>query len=134
MVTRSGLYGLIATAGICAVSGAIAGSFVGGVFGLAEYVTASLSLPSVVLLGIALGLSLIAWLVVLTIVGVFGNYGVRAIASRAFVTTCITGILTVFLVYATHAGLAGLLLGWVIGFLVGRALCAYCAATARRAG
>ena len=129
----SGLYRFVATAGICAVSGAIAGAFAGGVFGLVEFVTANPPLPRLVLLGVAVGLSLIAWLVVLTIVGVFGNYGVLAIASRSLVTTGITGILTVLLVHATHAGLAGMLLGWVIGFQVGRTLCALCSASERRA-
>lgn len=129
----SKLYRFIATAGICAVSGAIAGAFVGGVFGLVEFVTAHPHLPSVVLLGVAVGLSLIAWLVVLTIVGVFGNYGVLAIASPSLVTTGITGVLTVLLVHATNAGLAGMLLGWIIGFLVGRMLCTFCSASERRA-
>src|SRR5688572_29153484 len=129
----SGLYRFIATAGICAVTGTIGGAFVGGVFGLVEFVTTNPALPRLVLLGVAVGLSLIAWLVVLTIVGVFGNYGVLAIASRSFVSTGITGILTVLLVHATHAGLAGMLLGWILGFLVGRSLCVLCSASERRA-
>jgi len=129
----SRLYRLISTAGICAVSGAIAGAFVGGVFGLVEFVTANPPLPRLVLLGVAVGLSLLAWLVVLAIVGVFGNYGVRAIANQALVTTVITGILTVLLTHAIHAGLAGMLLGWIIGFLVGKTLCTWCAVSARRA-
>jgi hypothetical protein len=134
MATTSTLYRFIASAGICAVSGAIAGAFVGGVFGLVRFVSPHVPIPLAVLLGVAFALSLLAWLVVLTIVGVFGNYGVRAIAGRALVTTGITGILTVMLANAAHAGLGGMLLGWVIGFLIGRALCAACAASERRAG
>jgi hypothetical protein len=134
MATTSTLYRFIASAGICAVSGAIAGAFVGGVFGLVRFVSPQVQIPLAVLLVVAITLSLLAWLVVLTIVGVFGNYGVRAIAGRALVTTGISGILTVLLANAMHAGLAGMLLGWVIGFLVGRALCAACGAAARRAG
>jgi hypothetical protein len=128
----STLYRFISTAGICAASGAIAGAFVGGVFGLVEFATANPPLPRLVLLGVAVGLSLFAWLVVLAIVGVFGNYGVRAIASQALVTTGITGILTVFLTHAIHAGLAGMLLGWIIGFLVGKMLCSLCSTSERR--
>lgn len=123
-----GIFRYMTTQGICAVSGAIAGAFVGGVFGLVEFVTANFPLSHLTLLIVAVGLSLIAWLVVLIIVGVFGNYGVRAIASRSFVTTGVTGFLTVLLVYTSHAGLAGMLLGWIVGFLVGKMLCALCAA------
>lgn len=129
----SKLYRFIATAGICAVSGAIAGAFVGGLFGLVEFVTPNPAFPGAVLPAVAVGLSLIAWLGILVIVGVFGNYGVRAIASQSLVTTGITGILTVLLIHATHAGLAGMLLGWIIGFLVGKVLCRLCTAFERRA-
>ena len=129
----SKLYRFIATSGICAVSGAIAGAFVGGVLGLVEFVTANPQLPGPVVLGVAVGLSVIAWLVVLTLVGVFGNYGVLMIARKSLVTTGITGILTVLLVHAIHAGLTGMLLGWIIGFLVGRTLCAFCLTSERRA-
>lgn len=129
----SRLYGFIATAGICAVSGAIAGAFAGGLFGLVEFVTPNPAFPRPVLLAIAVGLSLIAWLGVLVIVGMFGNYGVLAIASRSLVTCVATGILTVLLVHATNAGLAGMLLGWILGFVVGKAFCQLCTAVERRA-
>ena len=127
-----GLYRYISGAGICAVSGAIAGAFVGGVFGLVEFVTANPPLPGAVLLGVAIGLSLLGWLLVLLIVGGFGNYGVLAIANQSLVTTGLTGIITVLLIYTIHAGLFGMLLGWIIGFLVGRALCALCPIPDRR--
>ena|SRR5512140_3674070 len=129
----SSLYRFIATAGICAVAGAIAGAFVGGVFGLVEYAAPGVVFPGTVLLAVAVGLSLLAWFGILVIVGVFGNYGALAIARQSLVTAVITGILTVLLVHATHAGLAGMLLGWIVGFLVGKALCRLCAASERRA-
>jgi hypothetical protein len=128
----SRLYQFISTAGICAVSGTIAGAFVGGLFGLVQFVAANPPMPPSVLIGIAIGLSLVAWIVVLVIVGVFGNYGAIAIARQSFVTSSITGILTVFFVHATRSGLFGMLLGWIIGFLVGKALCAWCSASQRR--
>ena len=129
----SRLYRFISTAGICAVSGAIAGAFVGGLFGLVAFMAANPPIPRTVLIEIAIGLSLVAWVVVLVVVGVFGNYGALTIAGQSFVTSVITGIITVLLVYATRAGLSGMLLGWVIGFLVGKALCAWCYASQRRA-
>ena len=129
----SRLYRFVAASGICAVSGAIAGAFAGGLFGLVEFVTPNPAFPPALLLAVAFGLSLIAWLGILVIVGVLGNYGVMAIARQSLVTTGITGILTVLLVHATDAGLAGRLLGWLIGFLVGKALCQLCTVSERRA-
>jgi len=129
----STLYKFMSKAGVCAVSGTIAGAFAGGLFGLVEFVAQNQPMPSLVLIGFAIGLSVLAWLVVLTIVGVFGNYGVIAIARQSLVTSGITGLLTVFLVYATRAGLFGMLLGWIIGFLVGKALCTMCGASQGRA-
>lgn len=126
------LYRLMSTAGICAVSGAISGAFVGGLFGLFEVVSGNPTLTPSLLLGIAIGLALVSWAVVLVIVGVFGNYGAIAIAGQSLITCGITGILTVLLVYATRAGLVGMLLGWIIGFLIGKALCAWCYASQRR--
>ena len=116
----------ISKAGVCAVSGTIAGAFAGGLFGLFEFVAQNQAMPRPVLIGFAIGLSVLAWIVVLTIVGVFGNYGVIAIARQTLVTSGITGLLTVFLVYATRADRFGILLGWIIGFLVGKALCKLC--------
>lgn len=126
------LYSLVSTAGICAASGAIAGAFVGGLFGLFEVMSGNPPLPHSLLLGIAIGLSFVSWVIVLVIVGVFGNYGAIAIAGQSLVTCGITGVLTVLLVYATHAGLVGMLLGWIIGFVLGKALCAWCYASQRR--
>src|SRR6267378_4451438 len=94
------LYGLVSKAGICAASGAIAGAFVGGLFGLFEVVSGNPPLTPSLLLGIAIGLALVSWVVVLVIVGVFGNYGAIAIAGQSLVTCGITGILTVLFVYA----------------------------------
>ena len=129
----SRLYQFLSRAGICAVSGAIAGAVVGGLFGLVEFAGAHPSLPRLALIGVAIGLSLFAWLVVLSIVGVFGNYGALTIAGQSLVTSLIVGILTVFLVYAIRAGLFGMLLGWIVGFLVGKMLCALCDLSQRRA-
>jgi len=123
------LYQFISTAGICAVSGAIAGAFVGGLFGSVAFMAANPTIPASLLIKIAIALSLVAWIFVLVIVGVFGNYGVLTIAGQSFVTSVITGIVTVLLAYATHAGLFGMLLGWVVGFLVGKALCALCSSS-----
>lgn len=127
------LYQFLSRVGVCAVSGAIAGAVVGGLFGLVEFVGAHPTMPRLVLIGVAIGLSLFAWLVVLLIVGVFGNYGALTIAGRSLVTSLIVGILTVLLVYAIQAGLFGMLLGWIVGFLVGKMLCALCDLSQRRA-
>ncbi len=117
----------IAGSGVCAVTGAIAGSIVGGLFGLAHGLAGSPPAPAASQLWqIAIGLSLVAWALVLLIVGVFGNYGVLAIAARALVTTLVTGIISVWLIALLGAGLLGMLLGWLVGFAVGRALCSAC--------
>lgn len=73
-----------------------------------------------------------AWVAVLFIVAVFGNYGAMAIAAQALVTSLLSGLVTVLVIHATHAGLFGMLLGWIIGFLIGKILCALCGATPRR--
>lgn len=117
----------LSRAGICAVTGAIAGAIVGGLFGMAHALAGSPPPPAPLLLWqIAIGLSIVAWLLVLLIVGVFGNYGVVTIAARALVTSLVTGILTVWLIALLRAGVYGMLLGWLVGFLVGRLFCAMC--------
>jgi hypothetical protein len=125
------LYQFVSTAGICAVSGAIAGAIVGGLFGLVWFLANHPAVHHPQLLGTAIGLSLAAWLAVLVIVGGFGNYGVLAILGQSFVTCLVTGVLTVLLIYTTRAGLFGMLLGWVMGFLVGKAFCRLCDAPER---
>jgi hypothetical protein len=129
----STLRGLISNSGICAVSGSIAGAFVGGVFGLLQVATGYPTLTRAGFLLVAIALVLVAWLLVLVIVGVFGNYGVLTNAGQSLVTTGFTGTITALLIQATHAGLAGMLLGWLVGFAVGKLLCRMCVATEKRA-
>jgi hypothetical protein len=116
------------------VSGAIAGAIVGGIFGLLYLLARSPRLPTSVVWGMAFGLSLFAWLAVLIIVGVFGNYGIVNVAPRALVTCILAGVITVWVIYAAHAGGYGTLFGWIIGYLIGRFLCRACADMQRRAG
>jgi hypothetical protein len=127
------LYGFISRSGICAVSGAIAGAIVGGLFGLIQLATSYPTLPRAVFLGAVLGLVLFAWLIVLLVVGVFGNYGVGAIARQSLVTSSVTGIITVIVIQTTRVALAGMLLGWLVGFGVGKLLCRMCIDAERRA-
>lgn len=127
------LLGFVSSSGICAVSGSIAGAFVGGVFGLLQVATGYPTLPRAGLLLVAIALVLVAWVFVLVIVGVFGNYGVLANAGQSLVTSGLTGIITVLLIQASQAGLAGMLLGWLVGFAVGKLLCRMCVATETRA-
>jgi hypothetical protein len=123
----------IARSGICAVSGAIAGAIVGYFFGLPYALAGSPHVPAVSWLWwVALGLSVFAWLVLLVIVGIFGNYGVVRIAVWALGTSLVTGILTVWAIYVLHIGFFGALLGWLIGFFVGKSFCAMCAAYQNR--
>ena len=120
------IYNFVAKSGVCAASGAIAGAIVGGLFGLVYVLAASPMIPPTLLFEISAGLSLAAWVAVLLIVGVFGNYGVVTIAARALVTCLLTGIITVWVIYLAHAGGYGTLLGWIVGFLIGKTLCAAC--------
>jgi hypothetical protein len=121
------IYDTIARSGVCAVSGAIAGSIVGGIFGSVYALAGSPHAPNVpVLWKIALGLSVFAWLIVVVMVGIFGNYGVLNAAVKALVTSLVTGVVTVWLIYLLHIGFAGTLLGWLVGFLIGRFFCKMC--------
>ncbi len=122
------LYNAISRSGVCAVSGAIAGAIVGGLFGLIDAFVGTPVFSVRLIVEMAIGLSLFAWLVVLVLVGVFGNYGAIAIAGRALFTCLATGVVTFALIYALHAGLFGMLIGWIVGFLIGKALCAICSA------
>jgi hypothetical protein len=123
------IYNTIARSGVCAVSGAIAGSIVGGIFGLVYALAMSPRAPNLsVLWEIAFGLSVFAWLIVVVIVGVFGNYGVLNTALKALVPSLLTGVVTVWLIYLLHLGFAGMLLGWLVGFLIGRFFCKACSA------
>jgi hypothetical protein len=122
---------LISTAGVCAVTGSIAGALVGGLYGLFAFVSGNMPLTASSIIETAIGLSLLAWVAVLLIVGVLGDYGAVAIAGQALVTCVLTGVATVELIHALHAGLFGMLLGWIVGFLIGKALCAFCGMTQR---
>jgi len=129
------IFNTIARSGVCAVSGAIAGAIVGGLFGLVYGLAGSPAAPTLSLVWwVALGLSIFAWLIVLVIVGIFGNYGVLKIAIQALGTSLVTGIITVWVIYAFHVGFCGMLLGWLIGFLIGRSFCAMCSAYQKRGG
>ncbi len=129
----STFYNLVARSGVCAVSGAIAGAIVGGIFGMVYLLAGSPAIPAAGLLAMAVGLSLFAWAAVLIIVGVFGNYGVVPVAPRALVTCLLAGLITVWVIYATHSGGYGTLLGWIVGFMIGRSLCVACSSAQRRA-
>lgn len=123
------IYNTIARSGVCAVSGAIAGSIVGGIFGTVYALAGSPHAPNVsVVWEISLGLSVFAWLIVTVIVGVFGNYGVLNSAVKALVTSLVTGVVTVWLIYLLHIGFIGMLLGWLVGFFIGRFFCRRCSA------
>jgi hypothetical protein len=114
--------------GICALCGSIAGSFTGFVFGLAHAASPMFdpTVKQAVIVGMALGL--LAWVGILFFIGVLADYGVWQIFWQTFVNSELTSIITVLVIRAVHAKSAGMLIGWVIGFLVGRALCAACKA------
>ena len=78
------------------------------------------------------GALLIIMSVLLVIVGIFGNYGVVRIAVWALGTSLVTGIITVWAIYVLHIGFFGTLLGWLIGFFVGKSFCTICTAYQNR--
>jgi hypothetical protein len=120
----------LSRSGICAATGSIAGSMAGLLFGLSLLPVPVHTIPfrHAVIIGAILGI--IAWAFVLFLLLAFEKYSPRAILLPSFVTSFLAGILTVLVVNAIHRTFLGMLLGWIIGFLVGRALCQLCKAGA----
>lgn len=112
---------------LCAVSGAIAGGFIGLIIGLAQAQSPLvLTMSQVVQAAVILGL--LAWLVLLLIVGVWLHYGVSAIGLPSLVTSLLTSLLTVYLANKVQISLLAVFIGLLAGTLVGFALCRLCGA------
>lgn len=123
----------VSNSGICAVAGSIAGGIAGLMFGLSmlAFPSHTLTLRQALLIGAILGI--VAWLAVLFLLLAFGRYSARTVLWRSFVTCVLASIFTVLVINALHLTLLGMLVGWIIGFLIGRALCTLCQVRAVRA-
>ena len=117
---------MLGSAGICAITGTIAGSIVGMIFGLSLLAAPGhhVSLKDAAEVGLILGL--LAWVVVLFILIAFGRYAPRAVLLPTIPTCFVTAILTTCLTDLLRATLCGMILGWIVGFLVGRGFCMFC--------
>jgi len=112
---------------LCAVTGAIAGAFVGTVFGLLLVGAATPTLTQAELLQIALILAVVAWLCLLVLLASWLHYQLSVIWLPALVNAVITAILTVLLAYALkHFPYLAPIIGAIVGTLVGAVLCRFC--------
>ena len=116
---------------LCALGGGIAGAVSGGLFGivLEGYPAHTLPLLSQLQAGLLLGV--VAWIVLLIVIGVWLHYGLGQIAAQAFVNAMITSVLTVLLAYAIHLPWLATIIGMLVGILVGTILCSFCRRWAR---
>ncbi len=128
----SGLVRWIGRQGVCAVAGSIAGSFTGMIIGLALMAAPSHALPVGKALVVGVMLGIISWFLVLLFLIVFGRYLLRDIVWQSFVTCLLAGIFTVLIVNALRQPYLGMIVGWLVGFLIGKALCAACNSQAVR--
>ncbi|HVG28575.1 MAG TPA: hypothetical protein VM864_02540 [Pyrinomonadaceae bacterium] len=112
----------------CSKSGALAG-LVAGFFcalGLLQLAETPMSLSTTDLFKGGLALGLLAWLVLLLVIGVLLRYGLKQVALFAFIIAVITALLTVFINYAIQVPVLAVLIGLLVGILVGLLLCWFC--------
>ena len=112
--------------GVCALNGALVGALAGFLCGaLLEEHAAHVPTTAELLQIVAL-LTITCWLVVLLIVGLWLHYGASAIAWPLLLNAFVTVLLTVWLNNIIRipeiAGLIGLLVGILVGFV----LCRFC--------
>ena len=112
--------------GVCALNGALVGALAGFLYGavLEEHAT---HIPTTAeLLQMVALLTITCWLVVLLIVGLWLHYGASAIALPLLLNAFVTVLLTVWInnqiLIPEIAGLIGLLVGILVGFV----LCRFC--------
>lgn len=112
--------------GVCALNGALVGALAGFLYGavLQEHAT---HMPTTAeLLQMVALLTITCWLVVLLIVGLWLHYGASAIAWPLLLNAFVTVLLTVWINNLVRlpdiAGLIGLLVGILVGFV----LCRFC--------
>jgi len=126
----TGLAGWLSRAGICAITGALAGSFTGTVFGLALAVAPGHHVVAWQALAVGAALGLIAWVGVLCLLLAMGHYLLSSVLKPSLVTCLVVSVVTAWLVNLIHRPGLGMLIGWIVGFLIGRLFCAACAARA----
>ncbi|MBZ0281429.1 MAG: hypothetical protein K8L97_11875 [Anaerolineae bacterium] len=110
----------------CGINGGIIGIIVGFLFGMLqlEHPDGSFTLAELVIA--ILLLVLVSWAFILLVVGVWLRYGAGQIALPALVNALITGTLTVLANLIVKSTALSVPLGWLIGILVGMALCWLC--------
>lgn len=75
--------------------------------------------------GLALGL--IAWVVILFLLYMVANYSLGSIFLSSLVTCLLASVATALIVNSLHhRQYLGMLVGWIVGFAIGRMLCAAC--------
>lgn len=121
--------------GICATVGCMAGSFAGLFFGgmLLGAPGHHIALSTSVVIGACLGL--LAWTVILWILSVVGHYVIGDVVLPALLTCLLVSVVTVLVVDLSRLPAPSMLIGWIIGFTIGAALCRFCiVASPRRTG
>lgn len=114
---------------LCAAAGGIAGGLSGFVIALLQIMHGSaLLLPATEYWRTVLLLTLLAWVIVLVLIGIMLRYGIAPIALPSLFTCFITVVLTVWLVEKIHLPAVAVILGIVIGTVIGLMLCrVFCA-------
>ncbi|HZZ17588.1 MAG TPA: hypothetical protein VFE08_16695 [Candidatus Sulfotelmatobacter sp.] len=125
----SGFARWLSYSGICAITGALAGSFTGTVFGLALAPVPTHSVPVWQALAVGAGLGLIAWFGILCLLLAMGHYSLSSVLLSSLVTCLVASIATAWVVNLVHRPYLGMMLGWLAGFLIGRLFCALCRLT-----
>jgi|SRR5579863_1152232 len=121
----SRLTGWLGRQGICAIVGAIAGAFTGAIFGLwLAAMTHSVLVGQALAVGLVLGL--IAWMGILFLLLAMGHYSLSSVLIPSLVTCVVASVVTALSVNAVHHPDEGVLMGWILGFLIGRLFCAAC--------
>lgn len=122
----SGLAKWLSGAGICAITGALAGSFTGTVFGLSLIVAPGYRVSAGQASWVGAALGLIAWIVILWLLLVMGHYLLNSVLVPSLVTCLVVSVVTTWVVNLVHQPGFGPLIGWIVGFLLGRLFCLTC--------
>jgi len=121
--TSKALFGRIP---FCGINGGIIGIIVGFLFGVLRFEHPDGGYTAAEIIIIILVLALASWAFILLVVGVWLRYGAGQIALPALINTLITATLTVLANLIVKSTVLAVPLGWLIGVLVGTALCWLC--------
>jgi len=112
----------------------MAGGITGLLFGLVQLGGPGAVFPVIEAAKTGILLGLVAWVVILVVVGLWLHYGLRPIALPALLNALVAAVLTVLIASPLRIPLLDVWIGLLVGTLVGATLCRLCGTRQTLAG